>query len=260
MILQNLNRIGGIGLVVRFLLFKLLTRLGLKALSPYAATYSQLFNGKNGIEIGGPSAIFNQLPVYSSLNSIDGCNYSTSTVWEGQIKEGELYRIGDKTGYQYIAEASDLSKIPDNKYDFLISSHCLEHCANALKTVQEWVRVVKPGGIVLMILPNKNFTFDHNRNLTTFDHLVSDFNQNIGEDDLTHLEEILALHDLEMDKQAGTKEEFKARSLNNKENRCLHHHVFDLDLLEKSFDFCGVATIHRELIMPYHQIIIGRKN
>jgi SAM-dependent methyltransferase len=260
MILQNLNRVGGLGLVLRFVLFKFLTRLGLKTLSPNSSLYRELFQDKSGIEIGGPSAIFNQLSIYSSMKSLDGCNYSTSTVWEGQIKEGEMYRAGDKTGYQYIAEASDLSKISDNKYDFLISSHCLEHCANALRTVKEWVRVVKPGGIVLMILPNKNFTFDHNRSITSFEHLVDDYNRNVGEDDLTHLDEIIKLHDLAMDKQAGRKEEFKSRSLNNLANRCLHHHVFDLDLLEKSFDFCGVTTIHRELIMPYHQIIIGKKN
>ena len=41
------------------------------------------------------------------------------------------------------------------------------------------------------------------------------------------LEEILALHDLSKDPQAGSAEAFERRSRLNFQNRCLHHHVFD---------------------------------
>ena len=49
----------------------------------------------------------------------------------------------------------------------------------------------------------------------------------LEKNDLTHLQEILELHDLNMDPGAGSFEEFKERSMNNVENRCLHQHVFD---------------------------------
>ena len=222
--------------------------------------YLKYFEGKNGIEIGGPSKIFSvELPIYQKINNLDGCNFSTSTVWEGTIEKGKSYNyFNDKVGFQFISEASNLNEVSDGKYDFLIASHCLEHCANALKTVEEWCRVVKKGGAILLVLPDKRFTFDHNRNVTTFDHLLDDYKNQIDETDLTHLPEILKLHDLTRD-AAGTLEQFEKRSLDNFNNRCLHQHVFDFELLKKIYRHFNLEIIDTTFARPYHQIILGIK-
>src|SRR5688572_20591036 len=93
--------------------------------------YKQLLAGKNGIEIGGPSAIFSvEVPVYKVIHGLDGCNFGPETIWEGQLEEGPNYKyFEDRIGWQFIREASDLAGIPDEKYDFLLASHVLEHCA-----------------------------------------------------------------------------------------------------------------------------------
>ena len=223
--------------------------------------YAQYFKVKNGIEIGGLSPIFSkEIPIYKIIENLDGCNFSSQTVWEGSIKEGKSYNFHKaKKGYQYVCEASDLKDIPSEKYDFLISSHCLEHCANALKTINEWLRVIKKGGAILLVLPDKNFIFDHNRDVTKFEHLLEDLNNNIDETDLTHLPEILKKHDLSMDLAAGSIEQFKNRSLDNFSNRCLHHHVFDFELLEQIFEYNNIEIIEKSFAKPYHQIILGIK-
>ncbi len=223
--------------------------------------YLNYFNAKNGIEIGGPSVIFsNELPIYPIMNSLDGCNFSTQTIWEGNIVEGENFNyFENRKGYQYICEANDLTEIPNENYDFIIASHCLEHCANTLKTVKEWLRVIKKGGAILLILPDKRYTFDHKRPLTTFEHLEDDLESGIKETDLKHLTEILELHDLSMDLPAGTIEEFKKRSLDNFKNRCLHHHIFDFTLLQRIFAHFDVKIIDMTFVPPYHQIILGVK-
>jgi len=225
-----------------------------KKLYPY-------FENKTGLEVGGPSRIFSrELPLYNIAKNIDGCNFSTTTVWEGTIAEGPNYNYcPGKTGYQFIGEASDLRDFENNKYDFLLASHCLEHCANSLKTVEEWLRVIKPGGCLLMILPGKQYTFDHNRPVTSFEHLLADYNNKTDEKDLTHIEEIFRLHDRSMDKDAGTDEDFRTRSYKNFENRCMHHHVFDFALLEKIYAFFNAEVLAAEFIRPYHQIIAGIK-
>jgi hypothetical protein len=56
------------------------------------------------------------------------------------------------------------------------------------------------------LLPDKRRTFDHRRPVTTLAHLIADLNADMAEDDLTHLPEILALHDLERDPDAGNME------------------------------------------------------
>lgn len=219
------------------------------------------FDNKKGIEIGGLSQIFkDEIPIYSILNSLDGCNFSTKTTWEGSLEEGKSYNFfEDKKGYQFICEASDLGKIKSEQYDFLISSHCLEHCGNTLKTFEEWVRVVKKGGVLLLVLPHKKYTFDHKRPVTKFSHLLDDYSNNVDENDLTHLPEILNLHDLNRDIAAGTFENFEKRSLDNYSNRCLHQHVFDFKLLNKIYKHYQVETIKRIFVKPYHQVIIGIK-
>lgn len=220
-----------------------------------------LFRDKTGIEIGGPSKLFSSsFPLYRIAKRVDGCNFSNYTVWEGSIGEGENYNYyPGKKGYQYIREANDLKNIESNKYDFLVASHCLEHCGNALKTIKEWLRVIKPGGLLLLVLPDKRYTFDHNRPTTSFNHLLDDYNNNVGEKDLTHLPEILELHDLSIDKAAGSPDEFKQRALKNFENRCLHHHVFDFELLKEIYSFLNIEVVSTQFIKPYHQIIVGIK-
>jgi SAM-dependent methyltransferase len=219
------------------------------------------FTGKRGIEIGGPSAVFSEeIPIYQVMASLDGCNFSSKTIWEGNIVEGENFNyFENKKGFQYICEASNLDAILSEKYDFLVASHCLEHCANTLKTVKEWLRVVKKGGVILIILPDKRYTFDQNRPVTTFEHLLDDLESDVDETDLTHLEEILESHDLNRDLAAGTKEQFKKRSLANHENRCLHHHIFDFKLLQNVYNHFDIKIINTTFVKPYHQIILGIK-
>lgn len=223
--------------------------------------YHKYFINKSGIEIGGPSSLFSEeAPIYDIIYNLDGCNYSTQTVWEGNIVEGENFNyFGNKMGYQYICEASNLEAVPNEKYDFLLACHCLEHCANTLKTVKEWVRVIKKGGAILLVLPDRKYTFDHNRSITTFEHLVDDFKNDTEEKDLTHYKEILELHDLNRDPAAGTKKQFEERSLDNHKNRCLHHHVFDFELLKKIYRHYDIKIIDMTFIKPNHQIILGVK-
>jgi SAM-dependent methyltransferase len=221
----------------------------------------KLFRDKTGIEIGGPTALFaSGLPIYEVIENLDGCNFNVNTVWEGNIKEGHFYNYyTNKIGYQYICEASELTGIESEKYDFLLASHCLEHCANCLKTLQEWIRIIKPGGFLLLILPDKRFTFDHKRKVTSFQHLLEDLNNETNENDLTHIDEIITYHDLELDIAAGDKDSFKRRSVNNFYNRCLHHHVFDFDLLLQISNYLKLTVKYKKWVKPYHQIIILQK-
>ena len=226
---------------------------------------SDLIAGKSGLEIGGPSYLFapkGLLPFYPIVKALDNCNFSNSTMWEGRIEEGLTFSFDDKHphGYQYISEASDLRKIPSGKYDFLLSSHVIEHTANPLKALGEWKRVLKENGILIIIIPHKDGTFDHKRGITPLVHLIEDYNNDTTETDLTHLNEILEKHDLERDPEAGTFEQFKNRSLRNYENRSLHHHVFDTYSAVKLIDHIKMNIIAVEARLPFHIIIAAQKS
>ena len=209
-------------------------------------TVKELFKSKNVLEIGGPSFLFNtDLPIYKIAHNVDCVNYSSNTIWEGVIREGKNFEFRkNKTGFRYILEATSLYKIKTSTYDCLISSNCLEHIANPIRALKEWKRVLNFNGLLLLILPKKESNFDHRRPYTTFDHIVADYINNTDEDDLTHLDEILKLHDLNLDPPAGSIENFKSRSEDNFNNRTLHHHVFSIELIKQMLNFLSFEIIN----------------
>jgi SAM-dependent methyltransferase len=221
------------------------------------------FKYKKGLEIGGPSKIFSKIgyvPVYPLADTVDGVNFSTTTVWENTISEGKTYNFGEGApGYQFIQDGTDLSVIKPETYDFLLSSHSLEHMANPIKALTEWLRILKRGGAILVVVPDKRYTFDCKRPVTKFEHLHQDFKDNTPESDLTHFEEIVALHDIPRDAGIQSLEEFKERSMNNFTNRCLHHHVFDLKLMEQVFKYFNLKVVLKDSSPPFNLIIMGVK-
>jgi SAM-dependent methyltransferase len=218
---------------------------------------------KVGLEIGGPSALFAAgapCPVYPHVKRLDNCNFAHQTVWEPSLREGMNFQYDDNhsPGHQFIREATDLHDIPNGSYDFILSSHNIEHIANPLRALQEWRRVLKPVGAMVLVVPHRDGTFDHNRPVTTLAHLIEDLQNGVGEDDLTHLPEILALHDLSMDIPAGDIENFRKRSERNLENRCLHQHVFDTALALAVANWAGLQIRSVRLELPYHIIVAGQ--
>lgn len=73
--------------------------------------------------------------------------------------------------------------------DYVVASHVLEHVANPIAALAEWYRVVKPGGLIYLVVPNRRAAWDHRRELTTVAHLIDDFVQDTTARDATHIEE-----------------------------------------------------------------------
>ena len=169
---------------------------------------------------------------------MDNVNFSDKNIWSGKIREGQSYfwsSLHNKSGRQFINCSTNLTKIDDNKYDFLLSCHQLEHVANPIKALNEFRRVLKPFGKIILILPYYKYNFDHKRPITKFEHLLSDFMNNTQEDDLTHLQESLEFTDFKINE---TKiDEFTYQAKNNYFTRVLHHHVFDEILVFKMFNY-----------------------
>ncbi|AOS44549.1 hypothetical protein Verru16b_01612 [Lacunisphaera limnophila] len=216
-----------------------------------------------GLEIGGPSRVFMAgkiLPVYPVAARVDNVNFASQTAWEAGLRDDGAFGFDPRKapGRQFLREATALHGIPDASYDFVLSSHCLEHVANPLAALREWRRVVRPGGHLVLLLPDRAHTFDHRRPVTSLAHLQDDDARGTGEDDLTHLDEILAQHDLRRDPWAGSPAEFAARSRRNAENRCLHHHVFDLPLQRASLEATGWNVTGTEAVRPLHLLALAR--
>jgi SAM-dependent methyltransferase len=217
---------------------------------------------KHAIEVGGPTRHFLSsgfLPVYRVLESIDNVNFGTETIWEGTLKDGGTFSVEGKTGTQFVREAVDLHGIETESYDVVISSHAIEHIANPIRALKEWLRILKPNGFLLMFVPHKDGTFDNRRCITPFSHLLADYQQNVTEDDLTHAEEFLELFDFSRHNQNEDIESLRKDILNNKEKRRMHHHVFNIPLVIQLLDHCKVQILSVDFRLPFHIITLSRK-
>ncbi len=72
-----------------------------------------------------------------------------------------------------------LSPFADGEFDFVIFNHVIEHIANPIRMIEEIFRVTRPGGRVVISAPDRDYTFDKNRETTSFEHLLAEYQQNV---------------------------------------------------------------------------------
>jgi len=73
-----------------------------------------------------------------------GCGDSCLKVDEGTVRPWDL-RDGD---------AQFMDGVPNEEYDFVYSSHCLEHMLDVRKALRNWIRILKPGGCLYFAVPD----------------------------------------------------------------------------------------------------------
>lgn len=215
---------------------------------------------KIALEVGGPTQLFevNPLSLYKlDLKTIDGLNMGNGNPFQ-TLNSEYLYLNGSKRGKQFVGDLNDISSNQEiaGKYDVIISSHVIEHSANALGAIKNMLGALKPGGIIFAVVPHYKFTFDRKRPLTTFEHIKNDYQIDMGEEDQTHIQEQLELHDWSM----GGMENFEEHALNNLVTRVVHHHTFDKELLEKCFSELGVEKISCRFFPPHNIVFVGKTN
>ena len=73
-------------------------------------------------------------------------------------------------------DANHISRYVTAQYDCVYSSHCLEHMYNPYESLKEWFSLVKPGGVLFVLVPDEDlyeqsffpslFNSDHKHSFT----------------------------------------------------------------------------------------------
>jgi SAM-dependent methyltransferase len=105
---------------------------------------------------------------------LDTVNVDITDDGGGQVEQ--MHMCGEIRKVDIIAPGDDLP-FEDESQDFVVSSHVLEHFPDPIAALLEWYRVTRPGGVIYMIVPHKERTFDRDRERTTLEHLVADHKQ-----------------------------------------------------------------------------------
>jgi len=214
--------------------------------------------GKKCIEVGGTTEMFEStaygMPLYPFIEYLDGANLFNNNPFPNQVQLTFDYEFRPgKIGHRHNVDVVDLDII-DKKYDVIISSHVIEHIANPIKAIFNWKKILNKDGLILSIIPDKRFTFDHKRPLTSYAHLIEDFLNNTPESDDTHIEEQILLHDWNYGGLKG----FNEFAKDNEYHRVVHHHTFNEELVKQMFNYCGVKTMVCYFQAPYHIVHLGK--
>jgi len=116
-----------------------------------------------------------------------------------------------------------LSPIADASQDFVIASHVLEHLAEPVGFMAEIHRVLRPGGVALILLPDRHRTRDRDRSPTPLAHVVAEYHERVDEVSDAHVMEWLEHRGMPL----GATPEEQARILDRHRRRSIHVHCWD---------------------------------
>ena len=133
----------------------------------------------NGVEIGAlhePAII----PAGVNVSYVDVVTREEAISFFPEL-DSSLHKDFVKVDHIVNIEKEGLRKFQDSTLDFVILNHVLEHIANPIFVLGECFRVIKAGGRLVISIPDKRFTFDKNRDITTLDHLWSEYDAGVNE-------------------------------------------------------------------------------
>lgn len=92
-----------------------------------------------------------------------------------------------------VADGETLEPFENSSQDFVIANHFLEHCENPILAINNMLRILKPRGILYMAIPDKHYSFDIDRPVTSYEHLLKDFKDGPQVSRRQHFEEWVRL-------------------------------------------------------------------
>lgn len=129
---------------------------------PGSPLATQLLTGLKGIEIGAAS---HNLFGLDTINVDLQVHTPDSDYGKSQLTHGGKIHPVD------VVAPGDCLPFADKSFDFVISSHVLEHFYDPIKAMREWIRVSRR--YVFMIVPHADRTFDKERPSSTVQELTA---------------------------------------------------------------------------------------
>jgi SAM-dependent methyltransferase len=123
----------------------------------------------NGIEIGALDYPL-RLPRQAQVRYVDYLNATgLHKAYSSTLRAGRPLVVPD-----IVDDGARLASFADASLDFVIANHMLEHVEDPIAALEHQLRVLKPGGILYLTLPDARDSFDSARTRTTVEHLLRD--------------------------------------------------------------------------------------
>jgi SAM-dependent methyltransferase len=123
--------------------------------------YARMLHGR-GLEIG---ALGNPMPL----------PLATEVLYSDLLTPAQIDAMYPGARHpDIVSDSEHFPTVADGAFDFVVANHVLEHVTDPIGALTEWLRMLRIGGLLLISLPDKRYTFDHARARTTLAHLQED--------------------------------------------------------------------------------------
>jgi SAM-dependent methyltransferase len=193
---------------------------------------SYAFVHGRGIEIG---ALQRPLPVSCDVEVRYVDRRSKIELYDGypELRERNLVDV------DIIDNGEMLSSLESSSQDFIIANHFFEHCQDPIRTLKNFLRVLRPGGIIYMAIPDMRRTFDRDRPRTSLTHIIADHVNGPEVSREQHFREWVTLVEPHFGRvYAGEVLEARVRELMS-QDYSIHFHTFIPEDVRVLFEHCA---------------------
>jgi O-antigen biosynthesis protein len=185
---------------------------------------SQLY-GK-GLEIGAAATPF-PIPLHCHVQYAE--RYSQDAIKDKFHVGQNCHNLVEPN---LITDLETLDGIEDNSLDFIVASHVIEHVKNPLLAIERAYQKLRVGGSLVLVIPDKEKTFDKQRELTTLEHLILDYQNSSSERDKEHYVEF---YRLASPKEASQLYETVENKFQDQDD--IHYHTFTYESFALLIDY-----------------------
>lgn len=153
-----------------------------------------------------------------------------------------------------VGEAAHLEGISKNTCDFIIANHVIEHLETPIAFLQAVSSALTDGGCAMIVAPDKRYSFDVNRQITSFAHLLDEHKTGHAKNKRSHIIDVLikvvgidigATDERELERlisELGAEDRYQG----------IHYHVWDdasfIDFIQRS-----ISTFSLPVTLIYHE-------
>lgn len=127
---------------------------------------------KSGLEIGA----YDRPIVLKSDGNIKYLDYYTAEELRKKAAAGR--DSSEIVEVDYVLHGRRIPEVVTEKFDYIVASHVVEHVPNIVGWLKELASILKDGGEVFLAVPDKRYTFDFLRPLSTTGMLIENYRNN----------------------------------------------------------------------------------
>ncbi len=129
---------------------------------------------KIGLEVGPLDRPF----IDKSEYTVFYVDYFDESQLRDKIQGNNNRNPNDIVKLDYVLHGQDISTVVDRKFDYVFTSHVIEHLPNLFGWLNDIAKILNPGGIVFSIVPDSRYCFDLERPQTSLGELIENYTLN----------------------------------------------------------------------------------